>query len=87
MTAILSDFDFKTEADKLILACRFLADVDLESIRHMVLHAHTLGPILDPTAYSGALNRGHLDLVGRLASRAQVVVSAFHEIEEKLANA
>lgn len=74
-------FDFKTEADRLILVCNFLADIDLESLRLAVTRAHTIGPIVDPTRYRDALFDGSMDDIARLAARAEVLVSAFMEIK------
>ena len=60
-------FDFKGETDRMLLAARFLASVNLDKIIETISDAHSYGPILDPTKYRDALSRGDMDRVNRLA--------------------
>lgn len=79
-----SVFDFQTEADRLILASRLVAETEPGRLIDEISRAHTLGPILDPTAYKGALDRGHLDQVARLARAAFELRRVFREVAEEL---
>lgn len=73
------DFDFKAEADKMLLAARFLADLDLDSITETAERAHSLGPIVDPTAYRDALQSGDLEAVAALAAALKPAAKIFRE--------
>lgn len=77
-------FDFQTEADRLILASRLVAETDPGRLLDEISRAHTLGPILDPTAYKGALDRGDLDRLTRLARAAVELQRAFREVANEL---
>jgi hypothetical protein len=77
-------FDFQIEADKLLLACRFLADLDLGAITQAVNRADTIGPIIDPTAYQRALHNGGMHAAGRLADLAKPLVATFNEIQNDI---
>jgi hypothetical protein len=79
-----TDFDFKIEADKLMLACRFLADLDCAALVNTVNRVHSMAPLLDPTAYRDALYRGHMDDLADLARLAIPLVRKFKEIQEKV---
>lgn len=63
-----AELDFKGEVDKMLLAARVIADLNLAGIVDTVSRAHTLGPFVDPTRYRDALHRGDMDRVGRLAA-------------------
>lgn len=79
----LTNFDVKTEADKMLLAMRFLADVEIGKISETVERAHTIAPFLDPTAYRDALQRGDMDDIRRLADALKEPVRIFKEIAER----
>ena len=81
----LTDTTFQIEADKLMIGARFFRDVELEAIITSVDRAHTLAPIVDPTAYQRALQTGHMDDAARLARAARNVVKVYDEIEAKMA--
>lgn len=68
MSETAVDFNFCAEADRMLLAARFLAELDLAGICETVERAHTLGPFVDPTRYRDALYRGDMDDVAHLAS-------------------
>lgn len=76
-------FDFKQEADRLVTISGMFETVDIDGILHMVEHAHTIGPLLDPTRYRDALDRGVLDKVAELARAAKRVVAIHEEMREK----
>lgn len=73
------DFDFRIEADKLLLAMRFLADLDLDGILRTVEIAHTVGWVIDPTKYRDALSRGDMDAVRDLAAALREPVRIWTE--------
>jgi hypothetical protein len=70
------DLDFKSEADKLLIAMRFLAGLEIAAMRATIDYAHAIGPMLDPTAYRNALDRGDMqrfsDLLGALVPALKV---------------
>lgn len=71
------DFDFKGNADRLLLAFRLIAEsVDVEQMLTVSNYAHAIGPFIDPTAYMGALDRGDMgaleDLCRSLAPALKV---------------
>lgn len=78
----LDDFDLKTECDRMILAMNFIAELSLEKITETVERAHTLGPLIDPTKYRDALQRGDIDRVARLAEALKAPVAIFQEMRE-----
>ena len=81
----LSDTTFQIEADKLMIGARFFRDVELDAIINTVSRAHSIAPLLDPTAYQRQLSTGHMDDAARLASAARKVVDVYDEIEAKMA--
>ncbi len=80
------DFDFETEADRLMIACGMLADIKLTEILEAASRADTLGPLLEPTAYAAMLRRTGQNMhdIEGLASNARTLVSAFLKIREKI---
>lgn len=72
-------FIYQVEADKLLLGIRFLSDVRLDELVQAVNRAETLGPIIDPTRYKQALDRGHMAAVGQLADEARSLVARFEK--------
>lgn len=73
------DFDFKSQADKLLLAMQFLSTIDVDGIVEAISEAHTVGWFLDPTAYRDALSLGHMDAVGLLARELRAPIRIFRE--------
>lgn len=74
-----ADFDLKGHADRMLLAVSILAEsVDLEQITAVVATAHSLAPLLDPTAYRDALYRGDMDAIARLAAALKEPVRVFN---------
>lgn len=55
------EFDFRGNADRLLLAFRLIADsVDVEQMLVVGEYADTLDPFVDPTKYMQALERGDM---------------------------
>ncbi len=79
----LADTTFQIEADKLMIGCAFLADVELDAIANTVSRAHSIAPILDPTAYQRQLHSGHMDDAARLARLAAELVAEYEKIQIK----
>jgi hypothetical protein len=79
VSEIPEDFDYRIEVDKMLLAARFLADLDLASILRAIEQAHTIGPFIDPTAYRDSLYRGHMDIVRDLAASLVEPARIFRE--------
>ena len=75
----LTETTFQIEADKLMIGCAFLADVELSAIVESVSRAHSVALILDPTAYNKALHSGHMDDAAQLARLALKLVAAYLE--------
>lgn len=69
-----SQFDYKTQVDKLLLGMQFIASVDIAEIRATVERADSLGPFVDPTAYMEALQKGDMHAIGELARRLEPAV-------------
>ncbi len=76
----LEDTTFQLEADKLMLGCAFLADIELDALVETVNRTHSVAPILDPTAYMNALNSGHMDDAAHLAGLARKLVAAYQKV-------
>lgn len=83
----LSDTTFQIEADKLMIGAAWFRGVELDAIINTVSRAHSIAPILDPTAYQRQLHSGHMDDAARLARAARKVVEVYDEIEAKMAEA
>lgn len=80
-----SDFDVRVESDRLLLAVRFLADLDLAALAEAIERADVIGPLLDPTAYRDMLHRkGNMHDVARLVQLAQPLVAEFRALQESL---
>lgn len=76
--------DVKSEADKLILACQFLAELRLSDLREVITTADTIGPIIDPTAYRDMLYRdGNMHDVRALIDKALPLVQEFEQLRER----
>ena len=73
------DFDIKSEADKMLLAVKLLAELNLRGIVDVVRDAHTIGPIVDPTKYRDALHRGAMDAVASIADELRGAVAIYRE--------
>lgn len=78
-------FDFRIEADRLILAAGFVADIPAKRILAEIERAQTLGPILDPTLYREAQAAGHLSRLVPVARAAVAMQDAYRAIREHLA--
>ena len=76
-------FVFQIEADKLMLACKFLSEIDLAGIVSAVTKADTIGAIVDPTRYMHALQDGGMHAAGQLAHSAISVVKDFEKIQSE----
>lgn len=59
--------DFRVEADRLMLVAQFLDGIDLKFIQENVTRVDTLGPLIEPTKYRDALQRGDMHAVADLA--------------------
>ncbi len=79
----VDSFDFRVEADRLVIVVAALANVDLAGIRASISTADALGPILDPTAYMKALHGGGMHEIERLADLAQPLVNEFLRLREQ----
>lgn len=44
-------YDYKAEFDKIGLIARVASEIDVDRIQDVISRAHSIGPILDPTAY------------------------------------
>jgi hypothetical protein len=77
-------FDFLIQADRLVLAAQLLSEVDLNYLLSEVNRADTLGPILDPTRYRDALNRGSMHAIARLAQSALQFSHEFQAVRDKV---
>jgi hypothetical protein len=74
------DFDFKGNADRLLLAVKFLADtVDLDGMVFTLSMTHSLGAVLDPTAYRDALQRGDMHRVESLVRALAPAMKVWRE--------
>jgi hypothetical protein len=73
------EIDFKSQCDKMLLAVKLLADLELAAIVDTVERAHSLGPFVDPTAYRDALYRGDMDTIRDLADALLRPVEIFNE--------
>lgn len=80
------EFDFESEAGRLIMAVQFLDGVNLQALLDTVGKADALGPIIDPTRYRDMLYRktGNMHDIARLAREAGPLVKLFREIREKV---
>jgi hypothetical protein len=83
----MRDGDFTSEVQKLGLAMRVIATVDLDFITETVDHAHAVAPLLDPTKYRDALRRGDMDAIAELAQKLKEPTRIWREkIEPKIAS-
>jgi len=78
------DFDVKSETQRMFLAMSFLADLNLQGLTEVVRDAHTIGPIVDPTAYRDALWRGDMDRMARIAEALKEPVRLYKEVMEEV---
>jgi len=80
------DFDFETEADRLMIACGMLADIKLSEILEATSRADTLGPLFEPTAYAKMLHEkaGNMHDIEELAFLARDLVAKFSKVREAI---
>lgn len=80
MTDYDPDFDFLGNAQRLGLAFKLIAEsVDLEKMIVTAEYAHAIGPMLDPTKYRDALERGDLEAITDLARLLLPAVKLWNE--------
>lgn len=77
----MTTFDFKTEADRLILAVSVLSQIDLAQIVSTVDRADSLGPILMPSEFQRS--SGDMHEVAQLARLAQSLVARLEALRER----
>lgn len=67
--------DFKDEMDRASLLIPFAMAVPVTELMQVIVHAHTLGPILDPTAYRGGMKK---------LEQSQAVLNAFAAFQREI---
>ena len=72
-------FDYKAEVDRMLLFCSVVADIPAAQILETIHRTHSVGAILDPTAYRDRLFDGSLDAVAAIA-RAVLELQKAHAI-------
>lgn len=63
----MSDFDYESAVNRLMLFGRVLLELDLDEILSTISRADALGPFIDPTAYMDSLQRGHMHAIEKFA--------------------
>ena len=85
----VAPFDYAVTMDRVTMCASLLADMleDLERASATISQAHTLGPILDPTAYRRGMK--NLDdsaaLLGPMLTAARQARRVIAELKEKAA--
>lgn len=72
-------FVYEVEVNKLLLAVRFLANVDVKGIREAISYADAVGWAVDPTMYRDALEKGDMHAIQRLAGALEPVLKVWRE--------
>lgn len=74
------DFDFKANADSLLIAVRMISEtVDLDQMATVISMADAMGAFVDPTKYRDALQKGDMRRTERLVSLMQPVVAYWRD--------
>lgn len=80
MTEYDSTFDYKGNADRLLLAFRLIAEsVDLDQMLAVSSYADAIGPFIDPTLYMRSADRGDRAAIDDLCRALQPAVRVWRE--------